>query len=486
MIRALFILLAIVSLVLGFVLDNPLMYAAAGALTAVAAAMMIVMAISHRRKAELRKSAAVPPQDELNALGISGVRPRTKTLAGQDENEPVMSEPVAPSRTASVVSAPTQLTGETAPVSGQPSITRARGDLGSDGILEIRPVERDRSPASSGPTGGSLSTPAGKDGATEEAELGEGRGAALDSRDALARNPVRREVLDPVLQSMQIAIGANTVCLLRRDNGALKYHIESIVSKNAYARTKGHFTTRVPLVTPAVEKKPVITFRAGEKGIPTSNLAYYVEPIAVRQIAVAAVPQRSSESYFLLLADTMEEGGLSGKRQHGLHAHYARLLASILDGGEPLAASESTSTFRPRKDIIGEEMERARTEGDPLALILVYLNRAEEIAAEGEEAVNEAEAILEGRFRDAAAGRRVEHFGELIYAVFFVGDAATAEPFVVELQEALRDETGPLEGGVSIGVAFMKDRHESPEAFRDDANQALREAYESGACTILE
>jgi hypothetical protein len=33
---------------------------------------------------------------------------------------------------------------------------------------------------------------------------------------------------------------------------------------------------------------------------------------------------------------------------------------------------------------------------------------------------------------------------------------------------------------------MLGDRHETPEALREDATEALREAYETGTCTIVE
>ncbi len=80
----------------------------------------------------------------------------------------------------------------------------------------------------------------------------------------------------------------------------------------------------------------------------------------------------------------------------------------------------------------------------------------------------------------------MEHFGELVYGVFYAGEAAEVEPWVMSIQEQLLEESGPLAGGVSIGIAVLKDRHDDAEAFRADANAALREAFETGACTIVE
>ena len=130
-------------------------------------------------------------------------------------------------------------------------------------------------------------------------------------------------------------------------------------------------------------------------------------------------------------------------------------------------------------------MEQARTRNQVLALALVYLNRAEDIAVAGEEALGDAEHLLTARLAQAARNSRVVRFGELTYGVFYDGDLPEVEAWGAQIQQALAHETGLLEGGVSIGIALLQDRHQSPDAFRTDATEALREAYETGTCTIL-
>jgi PleD family two-component response regulator len=44
----------------------------------------------------------------------------------------------------------------------------------------------------------------------------------------------------------------------------------------------------------------------------------------------------------------------------------------------------------------------------------------------------------------------------------------------------------PLEGGVSVGLAPMRGPEQSPEDLRENATNALREAYTTGTCTVLE
>ena len=129
-------------------------------------------------------------------------------------------------------------------------------------------------------------------------------------------------------------------------------------------------------------------------------------------------------------------------------------------------------------------MEQARARNQLLALALIYLNWAETLANKG--VVAEAEHLLAARLQQVTGHRRIERFGELTYGVFYDSDLPEVEAWGAQIQQALADETGLLEGGVSIGIALLHHRHERPEDLRADATEALREAYETGTCTILE
>jgi hypothetical protein len=144
---------------------------------------------------------------------------------------------------------------------------------------------------------------------------------------------------------------------------------------------------------------------------------------------------------------------------------------------------------RPRREIVAEEMARAHDAGREMALALVYLNRAETITDQGEGEMRAAERALKARLRQAAPrdGGRVERFGELItYGVFLPYGSAGAERWAVALKDELAEASAPLEGGVSVGLALMRDPAQDPEALRENATEALREAYTTGACAIVE
>jgi hypothetical protein len=315
--------------------------------------------------------------------------------------------------------------------------------------------------------------------------------AAVRKRDVPVRRAedgydrLKRDVIVPHLQTLQAAIGANTVCLLKQD-GEAEYHIEAIISHNAYARSQGHFFSKSPLIDPAQPRQPVRLLRVGEKGIPAKGLGYYIEPIAVRQMAVTTVAHRPTGDEYLLVADTMEDGGLATARQRTLLVQFAELLSTILDTREPAEVASDVPDMRPRRDIIAEEMGQARESDVPLGLALVYLNRAESVAEGGESAVAAAERVLEARLKDSLAEGRVERFGELTFGVFYPAPVADVEAWALQLQRDVASDPGLLAGGVSIGVAMLRDRHDGPDALRADATHALRESFETGSCIIIE
>jgi GGDEF domain-containing protein len=432
MLRILMFLIVVLAAVLAVILQDPVFYGGAAVLLAVSATVLMVSFFRKKEKAALREQ----PKDELESLGIIEIRPR-----GTAPTRPEQSETEAASETTRAdASAPPV---ETAPVStfgvSPPTVKKKT-------VAEV---------------------------------------SATDPR-------LKKDFLLAYLQAVQSAIGANTVCLLREEQPQ-KYNIEGVVSKNSYARNQGLFSSKVSLAPPAKSRKAVHLLRIGEKGIPTSGLGYYLEPIAVRQVAVARVPLPSEPATWYLLCDTMEEGGLGTKRQSALLSQFAALVGTMLDFRDTSDEEEDTEVevpeVRPRRDIIAEEMRTARSEQRDLGLMLVHLNRAEPVAEMGEQAVLDAEARLDACLREAAQGTpaaRIERFGELTFGIFYHGEVSGVETWADQLQQRLAGEEGLLEGGVSIGAAMMRERHEGPDALRADATEALSAAYETGACTILE
>ena len=444
MIRVLASILAIVAILLAVVLRQPLLFVAAGVLAGVVV-LAFVLVQRRRHAAEREVVSVVHDRDELRALGILEIRPKGKD--GAPETGP------APTRTPVSDGAPSD--GAPEPVmapSGEAQVDEADLLLTEEEAMH----ERDQS-----------LRVRQKDPATFVAVASGGR---------------LEDVLVPCLHAMRAALGAHTVCLLRQEEIALRYRIDAIVSQNGFARSHGRFATKVPLLTTGMAKRPVTLRHVDEEDLPAKNLGYYREPIAIRQVALAPVACGDEATQCILLADAREEGGLDGPRPQALIAQFARLIGTLLDTRPP---GTPAAPVRPRREIIAEEMARARADQHPLALALVYFNGAEPRTEGDQDAVAAAEATLHTCLCETAPDTRVERFGELTYGIFYCEPHPTVEAWALQLQENLAAHPR-LEGGVSVGVALLQDRHQSPDDFKAEVTAALYEAYESGKCIIIE
>lgn len=460
MIRVLFMIVAAVAAILAVLFNKPLLFVAAG-LALVVSAVLMARKVQRRRTDHKQVSSKYAPakegaDDDLNSLGILEIKPRQKAAQAPVEEKAAATETAAGAETAGKSEDVTQTSPnkKQAPdaLAAPPAETNgSRSRVGPQATLTIK--ERSQTVRAS---------------VDEETE---------------GRN---KDVLVPFLQSMRAALEAQTVCLLKQSDDSLHYYIEAVVSLNAYARSGGAFATKVPLIQTRDSKSAVAVRRVADDDFPAGNLGYYREAIAVRNLAVSAVPRPTAASSYFVLSDSMQEGHFDQPRRRTLVNHFARLLGAILEEGDSSEQLDAYDYVRPRREIIVEEIEQARAKNRPLALALVHLNRAEAVADRGERDVRTAERSLASRLRHTASEARVERFGELTYGVFFHAGAVEVEDWAVALQRELDEASGPLEGGVSIGIALLQDRHLDADVFRQDATDALREAYETGTCTIVE
>lgn len=328
----------------------------------------------------------------------------------------------------------------------------------------------------------------------------------------------QRPVLAPLLESLRASIGAQSVCVLVQEEVVLEYRIDALASVQPDVQHEGTFETRDPLLTATMTQQSVTVRSLGEEE--RRDLGYYGTVPAITQAAMAPIHRPETSDTVFLVADATSEVDLGGSEARSLIEHFADTVALLLDAdegqsGRGLLNESETETEpddveeteraaataqvseedaeeasfpddepRPRREIIAEEMEAADATSDELALVLVHLNRAESIARQGEDAVASAEQHLQSRLEDLAPGRRVERFGELTYGVFVRSGMDEIEGLAADLQDRMAQESGRLEGGVSVGVAVRDVRHDA-EGFRADATDALLEAYETGTCTII-
>jgi GGDEF domain-containing protein len=457
MIRIVLVLLAVLVAVLAFIFDRPWLY--------VAAAVPLVGALGllgrhlweayQRQRASTRSASAPPDDDSLEELGIMDVRPQEREGGNNGASGDASGDP-GPSVAPSADSAGTAAEAVSA------SSTSGLPEAGTEaGATQTRESMTEATPASSD-----------------------------------------RPVLDPYLESLRAAIGADTVALLRQEDVMLEYTIEALASRHADVQRSGSFETQAPLLSATMSRRPVTVQRLDDEEQP--DLPYDDSPPSLTQRALAPVAEPDSPATVFLLADATAEADLGASEVRALLERFAdtiRLLReaeespgpeaspepSVDDGRDPEPSSPepaSSDAPRPRREIIAEEMAAADAGEEDLALVLVHLNRAESIARRGREAVDTAEQLLQTRLEHFAPGERVERFGELTYGLFPRRDVEAVEEWAADLQATLAQETGELEGGVSVGVA-VRGTHHDPEELRADATEALREAYETGTCTIV-
>lgn len=356
-----------------------------------------------------------------------------------------------------------------------PPPTSPEEELRSLGILEIRPRPRTAPPVNAPRETESPPSPPSPKPAS----------APLEAPPVPLTGVVERDpVLTPLLESLRAALEAQTVALLVQEDVALEYRILAISSTVSSVRQAGTFRSSVPLLVPTMVERSV-TVREMTPEL-YKALGYYGEtPPKVAELALAPIPYSREGALYFLVADADASGRFDQLLAHTLLVEFGQLLVALLEGRRA-GVSEALAAQRPRREIIAEEMEWARREGKPLALALVHLNRADAVAAEGPAVLAAAEKALKAALYESAPDQRIERFGELIYGVFYRAPVPEVEAWAARLQSKLAQSGGWLEGGVSIGVAVLQDRHQTPDQFRADATEALREAYESGSCTILE
>jgi hypothetical protein len=465
MLRVLLVILAILSTVLGAVLHFWGLYVLAVLLLA-AAGVTWLLQLKGKFDIGRPDSGGYAPVDEedLNSLGILEIRPKSGNTEVRPEQETAHHEPTTAGTRRSPSEAP------------QYSIFESEERLSSveTSVREPMPEKRNGSSVDTGvarsPT--SVSEPVTKERKSPQYQVA----SCSDSIDG--------DVVLPCLESLCAALKANTVCLLGSEADGKGHRIHAIVSRNAYARSGGELT---PGNGMRWSNSIYVTVeRAADATWDPYDLQYYRETIAVKELAYAAVPMPPGGRRFLLIADSMYDGVLENLRAHRVFEHFARVLGEVVDRDDE-APSESAPSFRPRREIIAEEMLRARKRNSPMAFALVMLNRAEEVVAEdGVDAAAELESGIRKRLDESGDGLRIERFGDLMFGVFVALPLTDVELWAMQVYDDFEKMGREYRGGVSIGVAMLAERHKTHEQLRADAAAALQEAVKSGVCTILE
>lgn len=536
MARLVLVLLAALTASIGLVIEQPWLHAGAALLVLVAIGLWVRRRRAERRREERSAARAetAEEEDDLRALGITDIRPRDEEAETQEtetqdaetqdadrdasNGEPPVAEP--PAGAESPEPAPDQASASPADAPA-PASSEQEHSTPAEAAEEQPPAE-EQSSASDGKAPEKTAPPPPE---TTDAET-------TDALTALVR-------------AARLATGARVACLLAQEELALEYRLEAAdadaeaPSLHAPGTT---FSTEAALLSAHAADQPVTRRSVGRSDdgdeLAPGLLGYYRQPpagaAAPEAVLLAPVPRPDDPtSYFLLLDGARETLAGPDILLERFARLFAQLLAapsgawdpspspeeatapsatsassppSALNGSAPSPNDRSTPSApssrqdfsgtdsseedgpRPRREIVAEEMERAHAAGREMTLALIYLNRAETITGRDDEEVRAAERALKARLRQSAPddGGRVERFGELTYGVFLPHGSRDAEDWAVALQEELAAASDPLAGGVSVGLALMRSPDQDPEALREHATQALREAYTTGTCTILE
>ena len=199
-------------------------------------------------------------------------------------------------------------------------------------------------------------------------------------------------------------------------------------------------------------------------------------PLGERVVLVSGDAEHA-EPYLDLLAALTDGTAVA-------HEHRADAVADLSpdeptqagDLGDDVDGSEGAAPV-PRAVIIGQEQSAAREAGRPLAFALVTLADAEDrLTSDTPEAVAVAEAELRNRLEDADATSRVEPFGDLLFGAFLDLDPEGAAAWCGTLASG--------EPPLFIGAVAPADG--DPEAVRDAAAAALRDAYDQQRARVVE
>lgn len=445
MLRVLFIILAVVSIALAIVLGQPMLYLLALVLL-ISAGLLVTMNMRRRHKdvPETFMQAPEQPTEDLASLGILDIKPKG------DDSEVDPSNGDVPEETVTL----TEEDGESVPEAA-PAPDRSVSPTPAQSHVAGVSKARQRPP----------------------------RARIMVSE---AASEIKADVLIPCLRSLRASLDAYTVCLLRQEDAPLRYQVEVMVSQNSYARNGGSYSAKEPMLSGHKALVPVVYPRVGPNGFPKAKLGYYHEPINVRQVAIVPVVPKRYDELFMLVVDTVNEDGLEAASVRVLLEQYARLVTTILDTIDIESDSEEPSdALRPRREIIIDEMEQARSLSHPLSLALVYLNRGEALSGDGSADLEDLDERFSTRLRSVALDARVERFGELTYGIFYHGNHDSLPEWASGIKEAFPEDAQDFEGGVSVGVAPLLDRHDGADSLRSEATAALQESFQSGECVIV-
>jgi hypothetical protein len=466
--------LAGLAFVLAFVLNSGFLFLTA-ALLAVLAGVTQLFFWRKRSESSRPSYRPIEPRDELSDLGILEIRPKQKVNPVQGSGNGVLSGPAAAPKSKQGVSL-----GPAPANQAKTSIPVATGEETIDSNEADVPPSRGRTEgARGGGNGGASSGDGAMVAGPDEIPLTVRPVTDQEYSVRYANPALDSRVILPCLEALSAAAGSQTACLLERIDNSLRHRILAIASRSDYARSGGQYTVMVPYVGRNARPGSVHV-RSYDKDLDSSLLRYYSEHTSIHSLAAVPLARNEVDAH-ILLCDSRRSDAFASKDICALIAQFARTIDHVL--APPAGNDDEIMAVGVRA--IEEEMLSARSENNPLALALVHLNQSGTHGDFASGYMSVENRLLE-QLRDSDPAIRIERLSTYTYGVFYVGTINDVEDWAVTFETQI--ESDPVIGhtGVSIGVAMLADRHETADEFRIDAMAALEEAFESGACTILE
>lgn len=342
------------------------------------------------------------------------------------------------------------------------------------GILDIRPVDSDNSPA----VPEKLSSDQ------------EPQNAAPDTREVVQLslltetpqpnpgdthspyvpgNPLEKHIIVPILQGFRAVLDAHAVGIIRPISNDYEYEICGTAGFD-WMRSRGDsFVLKYDLLK---ESETAAIHLVGSQGLQSNHLTYSRKPASITYIGVASI----GETDRLLLVDTVTEQGLSHPRAKELLENLGQTLALLLYREDP---------NRPRHEIVYEEMMIARAEDKDLVFALVVPQRSETLAKMYGDFLDDIEHKFSDCLLRVDPNSRVIKFGELLYGVFKNCQKDAISDWHQNVQSEIENQGGLLTGGAFIGAVAMTNKHRTADHLREDAKRALIKAYEGPVETVI-
>ena len=115
-----------------------------------------------------------------------------------------------------------------------------------------------------------------------------------------------------------------------------------------------------------------------DAGTPAEEvLGYYASPVSIRQVAIAPIKAPGVEETYYLMVDALSWQDLDDPWQRLMIGQFSTLLGTFMSTPitDASAGEFIKPRVRPRREIIAEEIERARAGNQPLALAPARIER---------------------------------------------------------------------------------------------------------------